>query len=247
MAVIYSQIHNQRKYEVRTAGTSIRLYTNGVFHSQYNPRQRASGSIWDLLSLPALLTPTGRIQRVLLLGVGGGAIVRMLESHLCNAQFVGIEMDEIHIMLARRYFGVSDSHCEMIHSNAVDWVSHYAGERFDLIIDDLFSDEHGVACRAVDANSKWLIKLTKLLLPGGQLVCNFASTKEFRASAFASMQNSRKGITQGYSLGHETLENIVGVLSRGSPNATISLKDIESVFGKVRCRPISLKKIRPRK
>ena len=53
MAVLFEKVANGRVYQVRSAGNSRRLYTDGVFHSQYNPNHIITGSVWDLLFLPS--------------------------------------------------------------------------------------------------------------------------------------------------------------------------------------------------
>ena len=73
MAVIWSKTTKDTHFEVRRAGRSVRLYSNGVFHSQYNPANPISGTVWDLLLLPAFFRPTGTIRRAL---VRKGYIVR---------------------------------------------------------------------------------------------------------------------------------------------------------------------------
>ena len=79
-------------YEVRSAGQSIRLYTNDVFHSQFNPRRTVDGSLWDLLSLPVLLLPPEPALKVLVLGVGGGAVIRQLAVLLEHPDIVGVDL-----------------------------------------------------------------------------------------------------------------------------------------------------------
>ena len=76
MALLWSEQDGDSRYEVRSAGNTRRLYTNGVFHSQYNPNNPVTGSVWDLLLLPAFFLPPGRPRRVLVLGVGGGENIR---------------------------------------------------------------------------------------------------------------------------------------------------------------------------
>jgi len=61
---------------VRSAGYSLRLYTDGVFHTQYNPGNPLTGHIWDLLMLPAFFYEPDTIKRVLVLGVGGVASIQ---------------------------------------------------------------------------------------------------------------------------------------------------------------------------
>ena len=71
MAVLFEKVANGRVYQVRSAGNSRRLYTDGVFHSQYNPNHIITGSVWDLLFLPSQFYAKGALKRVLVLGVGG--------------------------------------------------------------------------------------------------------------------------------------------------------------------------------
>ena len=72
MALLWEKRAGGVCYQVRTAGNTVRLYTNGVLHTQYNPTRLLTGSVWDLLLLGALFVPRERMRRVLLLGVGGG-------------------------------------------------------------------------------------------------------------------------------------------------------------------------------
>ena len=246
MAVIYSTIRNNRRYEIRTAGSSTRLYTNGVFHSQFNPRHSSHGSVWDLLCLPALLQQPEKINNVLLLGVGGGAIIRMLEQHLSCARFVGIELDAVHIHLAIKYFGLREENCQLVHANAVEWVRNHPHLKFDLVIDDLFSDTDGVAVRAVNANAGWLNQLSSLLNEDGTLVCNFASAKEYRRSPFAHLQTARQPAL-GYSLSHEYLDNIVAVMTRDKDAKPVKQQDIVKVYGIKRAQPVSVRSIRAKR
>lgn len=67
MAIIWSRCLGGVHYEVRSAGNSLRLYTDGVFHSQYNPYRLITGHVWDLLMLPALFYPANKIKRVLVM------------------------------------------------------------------------------------------------------------------------------------------------------------------------------------
>lgn len=68
MSLIWSKNVSGVQYEVRSAGSSKRLYTNGVFHSQYNPVQKITGHVWDLLMIPAFFYPQNTIKKVLVLG-----------------------------------------------------------------------------------------------------------------------------------------------------------------------------------
>ena len=94
MALLWSTKKDNTQYEVRTAGSSLRLYTNHAFHSQYNPKHVFTGAMWDLLSIPALFYATN-LQRnpnsVLMLGVGGGTAIHQLQKLTRPKAMIGVE------------------------------------------------------------------------------------------------------------------------------------------------------------
>ncbi|HET8705303.1 MAG TPA: hypothetical protein VFM46_03285, partial [Pseudomonadales bacterium] len=104
MTILFSTQQNGHTYEVRSAGKTRRLYTDGVFHSQYHPQHVMTGSVWDLLFLPSQFYAPGELKRVLVLGVGGGAAIHMLNHFAAPKQIVGVELSKIHLKLAKDYF-----------------------------------------------------------------------------------------------------------------------------------------------
>ena len=139
-------------YSVRASGASIRLYSNRVFHSQWNPNKPFAGGVWDCLSLPALYRPTDQLKRILLLGVGGGAVIRQLQCLLDYDHLSAVEIDNHHLQVARQWFGVDDKCVDLHHDDAINWLNRYEGPAFDLIIDDLFGHSEGRAatCLCID-------------------------------------------------------------------------------------------------
>lgn len=189
MALVWQQRADGVRYEVRSAGNSLRLYTNGVLHTQYNPTRTWTGSVWDLLTLPSLLLPPERIRRVLVLGVGGGAAIRQLLDFFPHAQVTGIELNPVHVQLATRYFGLQDPRVHLVCDNAVTWLALYDGEPFDLVIDDLFGDRDGVPCRAVPVDADWLDLLASNLDSCGLLTINFAGARDVSRAPWRSLFN----------------------------------------------------------
>lgn len=164
-------------YEVRSHGRTRRLYTNGVFHSQFSPARPVAGSVWDLLLLPSFMLPLGEIKRVLVLGVGGGAVLKQLEYFHQPECIVGVELNPVHLQVAKRFFGVQGQCFELIEADAIQWLKNYRGEKFDLIIDDLFGENEGEPARAIDVDESWSTLLLKHLSPSGALIINFDSPK----------------------------------------------------------------------
>ena len=107
MAIIWQETRDETHYQVRTAGKTIRLYTDKVLHSQYNPQNKLTGSVWDLLFLPALCLKKKKALRVLVLGVGGGAVIHMMDDFFDCESITGIEMNSTHIEIAQKYFGLN--------------------------------------------------------------------------------------------------------------------------------------------
>jgi len=208
-------------YRVTAAGCTVRLYSNGVFHSQFNPSNVFSGALWDCLSLPALLhrgvsaprslTPL----RILVLGVGGGAVLKQLRVLYSEPQITGIDLDSVHLSVAKRWFRVNHKHDRLIHADAVAWVTANSKRKFDIIVDDLFTEQEHQPIRAVAMNYKWSTALTKLLAPGGMLIANFVERREFKQSYL-----NRLGVYPSVmSLQHPLYENCIGVYHTQSRSA----------------------------
>lgn len=221
MALLWYRQDGDTRYEVRSAGSSIRLYTNGVFHSHYNPRRVVTGSVWDLLMLPAFFA-SQPVRRVLMLGVGGGAVIRLFNHFLPPERIVGVELNPVHLEVAERYFEVRAPNVKLQRADALQWVKRYRGAPFDLIIDDLFSDEGGEPQRVVAADARWLRQLGKLLTPRGMLVFNFGSAQELKTCAWFTDARLQARYPAAFKLTAPLYENAVGAfLRQGSTSAEL--------------------------
>ena len=210
MALVWERRVGDTLYQVRRAGRSLRLYTNGVFHSQYHPQRPVTGSVWDLLWLPAFFYAPGELQRVLVLGVGGGAVIRQLQRFVQPAQITGVELSGVHLSLARRFFGVRGRQVRLEQADAVDWLRRYRGPPFDMIVDDLFCDVDGEPQRAVHADAVWVRRLLGAMSPHGLVVTNFSSLPELETSAFRLDAASRAHFPSAFRLSTAQNYNAVG-------------------------------------
>ncbi len=177
MAVVWKKQRENTRYEVRSAGRTLRLYTNGAFHTQFNPSRPLPGGVWDLLALPALAaqhTP----RNSLVLGVGGGAVLRLLHNLGCSS-VTGVELDPVHLQVARRFFGCDRPGIELIQADAIKWMNS-AGGPFDVVIDDLFVDGPGDPERPAALGPEWTRKLANRVSGHGVLVMNHLSLKDAR-------------------------------------------------------------------
>ena len=209
MAILYEKHHDGRCYQVRSAGQTRRLYTDGVFHSQYNPNHILTGSVWDLLFLPSQFYAPGELRRVLVLGVGGGAVIHQLNHFVHPEAVVGVELSAIHLTLAQRYFGLKAPNLSLVQANAFDWLLEYDGEPFDMIIDDLYCEHNGEPQRAVAADASWFDVLMEHLSDHGLLVMNFVNNAEWRDSAFHQEAFIREDFSSVYQFATPTCHNAV--------------------------------------
>ncbi|MDH5181856.1 MAG: hypothetical protein OEZ39_07310 [Gammaproteobacteria bacterium] len=240
MALLWEKQTADTRYEVRNAGKAVRLYTNGVFHSQYNPNQPVTGNIWDLLMLPAFFYRPDQIKHVLLLGVGGGAVIQQLLHFIKPVSITGVELDPVHLYVAQRFFKVKHANVELVQADAVQWLSEYAGPPFDMIIDDLCGGESGEPVRAVPATGKWVKLLASHLSAKGVLVSNFITRQELNSSAYLQDKNLRKTFPSGYLLNMPGFENtIVSVLRKHTDSRQLreTLADIPALNTRLKtCR-----------
>ncbi len=213
MAVVFSRRIEGVRYEVRTAGRSVRLYTNRVMHTQYHPGHLLTRGVWDLLALPALALP--EVKRVLLLGVGGGAAIHLLRHWCPGVQVTGVELNPVHLQLAKRFFGLKSRDVTLVEGDARQYVEHYKGKPFDLVIEDLFGG-NGAPDRSFAADRIWCNELGRLVNKQGALVINTLSRRQLRETALISNSSVRNQWATDYCLTLPAYANAVGVFYRQS-------------------------------
>jgi len=211
MGILWEHTQNETTYSVRSAGGSIRLYSNRVFHSQWNPKRPFAGAVWDCLTLPVLYKKPESIKRILLLGLGGGASVRQLQTLLSFDKLVSVEIDPVHIDIAQRWFDVTDNNIDLIEADAIAWLKAYKGPKFDYVIDDLFGHSDNEAMRAQPLNASWITELERVMSQDALLVVNCIDRSELMRST-ATFKSA--GFKQGYRWSQLEYENAIGVLFR---------------------------------
>lgn len=214
MAVVWQKKTATTHYEVRSAGNSLRLYTNGVFHSQYHPQQVVTGYVWDLLLLPVFFYPPKTIKRVLVLGVGGGAVIHSLQHFIAPESIDGVELDAVHVQIAQRYFGISGADVTLHTADAIRWVAAYTGAKFDVIIDDVFADYEGQPVQVAEATPQWLALLRKHLTPQGMVIKNFVDQKTLTTAL--RQYNIQSGFKSAFALAGLKDQNRVAVFARAN-------------------------------
>jgi len=215
MALLWQKTINGNNYQVKTAGNTRRIYKNGVLHSAFNPTKLFTGSVWDLLSVPALFLAPADVKRVLVLGVGGGTVIHQL-GHLTDIPRIdAVDLDKTQLMLARRFFDIkSTSRIKLHHAEAKSWLQANKHQQFDIIIDDIFIEQNGEPIRAIKSDSAWIQLLLSLLSQHGILVQNYADRNELRRSAPLSDQSLLNKFQSRFRFTTAHYENNVAVFSR---------------------------------
>lgn len=230
MSLIYSLDRDGIRYEVRSAGRTRRLYTDGVFHSSYNPERPLTGGVWDLLMMPAFLRSPGSVERVLLLGVGGGTVIRQLREFVRPREIVAIDISAEHLDIARRFFAADGPDVKMIEADARTWLATDKS-RYDLVIDDLFSGNDGEPERAVVADAAWCRKLAARLARGGAISMNCIGPAELARCGFVSDPELRGRFPGQLQLRAARDQNAVGIFLRRSIEALHLRRQLLAVPG----------------
>ncbi len=99
------------------------------------------GTLVDVLEYGIDTLPLSMISSILLLGMGGGSIVRSLrQKYDCHAPVVTVELDPVVIDIAHKDFNIEDEKELEIHeADAWDFIENCQSQ-FDLIIIDIFID-----------------------------------------------------------------------------------------------------------
>lgn len=156
--------------------------------SLWRPGQETTGGTWDLLAAPVLLLPAAPAPRVLLLGVGGGSVVRVLRALRPDAAIVGVDLDAQVLEVARREFALDALGATIVCGEARRFVAALTpAQRFDLIIDDIYAGS-GDGMRKPDGWLTTLRRAATRLARGGVLVCNALDRRDARAMAVALPQ-----------------------------------------------------------
>ncbi len=99
------------------------------------------GSLQKILEVGLNIIDLSSVKNVLLLGLGGGSIIKSLrEKYNYQNNIVAVEIDPQVVKLAKTEFGIIPSkYLQIIQGDAFEYVKN-SEEKFQLIIIDLFID-----------------------------------------------------------------------------------------------------------
>ena len=163
-------VHAERVSVERRRG-ALSLRVDGTHASSYRPGSPLTGSVWDALAAPLAWLPRTRRRSVLVLGLGGGSVARLVRAIAPRCRVVGVESNAEVLRVARRWFDLDALDVEVVHGCARQYLRRCRG-RFDVVIEDVFVGA-GRAVRKPDwLPDPGLTAAARLVHRGGLLVCN---------------------------------------------------------------------------
>ena len=150
-------------------GRELRI--DGTIASWYDPSLPITGSVWDALAAPLLLLPPSRRRSVLVLGLGGGSVARVMRALAPGARIVGIEKSREVLDAARRWLDLDSLGVEVVVGDARSWLAR-TRRRFDVVIEDIFVGRGRAVHKPDWLPAPGLELAARRLRPGGLLVSN---------------------------------------------------------------------------
>lgn len=96
-----------------------------------------TGLYYDWAAAVAVFRPDAK--RAVLLGVGGGQMLRVLRASLPEAELLGVEIEPRVAMLARVRFGLQE---RVVVDDAARWVRSAATSSYDAVLIDVFDGDN---------------------------------------------------------------------------------------------------------
>ena len=203
-----SQTFGSLEHEEVSAFSRIRIRRDGDVRAMTFVRDNGQEVVQSRVNLNAphtLVSPYARSmfasylyqpqpRRVLIVGLGGGAMVRFLTHHEPHAQIDAVEIDPAVVRLADQYFDVRSGGNVRVHTaDAVAFVESVV-DPYDLILMDAFlrpssdTDTTGVPTRL--KTLEFLGRLKRALAPGGVVA--------FNVNEHASMADDIAAVTTAF-------------------------------------------------
>jgi len=130
-----------RKVKSDYSGTVEITWYNGKKQLNSENANYSYGSLQKILKTGLQKTELNHCKNILLLGLGGGSVIKTLRDDLdYDHKIIAIDIDPVIISIAHDEFNIiEDNNLEIICIDALEFMAQN-DKRFDLIIIDLFVD-----------------------------------------------------------------------------------------------------------
>ncbi len=130
--------HNGELRVVKTFGMGTYIQSNGLTQSG-----GVVETIWRQ-TLRQIKSDGEEIKEVLILGLGGGTVAKLIRRRWPEAKITGVEIDPIMIELGKKYLELDHTNIKIEIADAVDFLTHHSSPAtgiYDLIIVDLYNGD----------------------------------------------------------------------------------------------------------
>ncbi len=164
-----------REIRVNEERGKLKLLVNG---------SRQSGEYIEKLwkeAFKAFGLPQSHLQgdplQILVLGVGGGTVIQMLNAYYPNASIIAVDIDQTMIDIGKKYFGLDRlPNISFVCQDAEQFVQKKTKRPYDLVIVDLFIGTH---VPEVVRDENFLKNIKTMLMPRGSVVINYLHEFEY--------------------------------------------------------------------
>lgn len=164
-----------REIRVNEERGKLKLLVNG---------SRQSGEYIEKLwkkSFKAFGLPQSHLQghalQILVLGVGGGTVIQILNEHYPRPSIVGVDVDQTIIDIGKKYFGLDNlTNVSFVCQDAEQFVRTKTKRFYDLVIIDLFIGTH---IPEIVRDETFLGNVKELLKSQGVVVINYLYEFEY--------------------------------------------------------------------
>lgn len=116
-------------------------------------------------------------EQIILLGLGGGSLLRVLHQHCTTSLFQVVELRESVIRVALEYFSIpSDERIVMHNRNGIDYINEVPEHSTDILFADMYQ---AYSMEEFQNTTVFLEQCWELLTADGWLVINFHQLPEF--------------------------------------------------------------------
>lgn len=135
------------------------LSVNGLPQSSWPP---SKDNYWHMM------IPDKKPNTVLMLGVGGGTVAKMLLEKWSDIKITGVEISQEVVNAAIEHLGLGDIDMDLIVGDAFQYVFEH-DDRYDLILIDIFDGDNFPLKFLMP---KFIRRCQELLSKGGELYIN---------------------------------------------------------------------------
>jgi len=124
---------------------SARILSSGIGGTLYSKEFLFKNHEWAYLPMIRTILETkdaSQYKNILILGVGGGALLKQLHTQYPGATVTGVEKSRDCIKIAKQYFGLRESkNIHIIQQDAYQYLMKKQDHRYDIIVMDVFEGE----------------------------------------------------------------------------------------------------------